>query len=92
MDKVLICCICGLEILEKERKNREHEPPLSRGGQPRNWQWAHYICNNIKGNMTMKEFVRVAPHRYKTALHWQIKARDKQTIRRVLNQMNQKER
>lgn len=92
MDKALICCICGLEILAKERKNREHEPPLSRGGEPKNWQWAHAICNCIKANMTMEEFVRVAPDRYAAALRWQIKNRDKQTVRRVLNKLNQKGR
>lgn len=82
----VVCCICGLLILADERMNREHEPPLSRGGKPKDWQWAHAICNNIKGNMTQEEFAAVAPERYRAALKWQIKQRDRKTIRRILNQ------
>lgn len=81
----LFCCICGLLILEKERKNKEHEPPLSRGGTPDGWKWAHFICNCIKGNMTQREFDRVAIQKYTKALReWHIKQRDKQVIKRVL--------
>ena len=83
----LFCCICGLLILEKERKNKEHEPPLSRGGTPDGWKWAHFICNCIKGNMTNQEFERVATQRYIKALHtWNIKQRDKQIIKRILKE------
>lgn len=85
-DHSIVCCICGLEILAKERINREHEPPLSRGGKPNDWKWAHYICNEIKSNMTMNEFNLVARERYVKALKWHIKNRDKQIIRRILRQ------
>lgn len=85
-DRSIICCICGLDILAKERMNREHEPPLSRGGKQADWKWAHYICNEIKSDMTMDEFNLVAQERYFKALKWHIKSRDKQTIHRILRQ------
>lgn len=52
----LYCCICGELILNVEEATKEHEPPLSRGGQPGKWQWAHKRCNNVKGALTIEEY------------------------------------
>jgi hypothetical protein len=83
-DETIICCICGLLILNNERKNREHLLPLSRGGNRKDWQWAHSICNSIKADLTMNEFEQQARERYIKALKWNVKYRDKRTIKRVL--------
>lgn len=88
-NKDLVCCICGLKILEKERRNKEHEPPLSRGGERNRWFWAHLICNEIKGNLTQQEFAQVADDKYKHALeHWRIKPCDRRVIVRILKTKN----
>lgn len=84
MEEPIKCCICGLEILKKERVNREHEPSLSRGGTKNGWKPAHFICNCVKGNLTMPEFKLVAEAKYTLALRWHIKHREKQVIKRVL--------
>lgn len=52
----LKCCICGLAITKIEDASREHEPPLSRGGQKDRWKWAHKSCNNDKGALTLDEY------------------------------------
>lgn len=82
--KVVRCCICGLEILPTEQMNREHEPPLSRGGQQDQWQWAHKVCNSVKSNLTMPEFKPIAHLRYMMAYYnWHLKSKDKRIIRRI---------
>jgi len=55
-NKRLICCICGLEILTSKEVSKEHESPLSRGGNENNWKWAHKKCNNDKGALTQPEY------------------------------------
>lgn len=91
--EVVKCCICGLEILPKENKNREHEPPLSRGGQIDNWKWAHKVCNAVKSNLTMPEFTPIAHIRYIAAYyHWNISPKDKQVIRRIYPHIKDKTR
>lgn len=82
--KIDKCCICGLEILPGERKNREHEPPVSRGGTPDGWKYAHSVCNSVKSNLTMPEFTPIAHIRYLIAYyHWRLKPKDKKVIRRI---------
>lgn len=50
------CCICG-ELIERQKDiSREHEPPLSRGGRPWQWKYAHKWCNNQKGALTLEEY------------------------------------
>lgn len=54
--KPIICCICGLAITDAQELTKEHEPPLSRGGQPDKWKWAHKSCNHDKGALLMDEY------------------------------------
>lgn len=55
--KTIYCCICGELILSAKELTREHEPPLSRGGQPHQWKLAHKSCNNRKGALTQEEYI-----------------------------------
>ena len=53
---VAYCCICGYAITNPKDLSKEHEPPMSRGGQRNRWQWAHKSCNNRKGALTVDEY------------------------------------
>lgn len=57
------CCLCGYKINTKSKHlynslTWEHIKPQSKGGNnsPENKKVAHYICNNIKGNKSLKTF------------------------------------
>lgn len=54
--KQLFCCICGQLITDIKQVSREHEPPLSRGGERDKWKYAHKGCNNHKGALTLEEY------------------------------------
>lgn len=54
--KQLFCCICSQLITDIKQVSREHEPPLSRGGEHDQWRYAHKECNNNKGSLTLEEY------------------------------------
>lgn len=54
-----ICVLCGRPIKRIKDLSTEHLIPKSRGGTSAyyNIEPAHKICNNLKGNMTMNEWI-----------------------------------
>lgn len=83
----IICCICGLPILDPRDMNIEHEPPRSRQKECgcSHMGWAHIPCNQCKANLTMDEYILVQQKRIEYALdNWNLKARHRRILLKVL--------
>lgn len=51
----IICPYC-LKPIQRGQLTKDHEPPLSRGGEKDKWVFACKRCNNTKGSLTAAEF------------------------------------